>query len=139
MDIPSVQLVRQTAPQPAVADVAAETRRQWLGSKTARRIKPGMRVAVGCGSRGIQNYLTITKATIGALKELGAEPFVVAAMGSHGGATPQGQRDVLASYGIDEAHLGVRVVTDMDAAQIGTNSWGQPVWWDKRLFAAPAS
>jgi hypothetical protein len=136
VDIPSVQLVRQTAPQPAVADVAAETRRQWLNSKTAKRIKPGMRVAVGCGSRGIQNYLTIAKATIAALKELGAQPFVVAAMGSHGGATPHGQRELLASYGIDEAHLGVRVVTDMDAAQIGTNSWGQPVWWDKNALAA---
>ena len=115
MDIPHVQLVRQTAPQPTVADVAGEVRRQWLASKTAKRIKPGMRIAVGCGSRGIKNYLAIAKATIDALKELGAKPFVVAAMGSHGGATPEGQRELLASYDIDEAHLGVPVVTDMDA------------------------
>ena len=136
MDIPHVQLVRQTAPQPAVADVAAETRRAWLGSATAKRIKPGMRVAVGCGSRGIKNYLTLAKATIDALKELGADPFVVAAMGSHGGANAAGQRELLASYDIDEQHLGVPVVTDMDAANIGTNSWGQPVWWDKNALAA---
>jgi hypothetical protein len=95
-----------------------------------------MRVAVGCGSRGIKNYLTLAKATIGALKELGANPFVVAAMGSHGGATAEGQRELLASYDIDEAHLGVPVVTDMDAVTIGTNSWGQPVWWDKNALAA---
>ncbi|MBA4064074.1 MAG: hypothetical protein C0501_10250 [Isosphaera sp.] len=136
MDIPHVQLVRQTAPQPTVADVAGEVRRQWLASKTATRIKPGMRIAVGCGSRGIKKYLTIAKATIDALKELGADPFVVAAMGSHGGATPHGQRELLASYDIDEAHLGVRVVTDMDATAIGTNSWGQPVWWDRNALAA---
>ena len=136
MDIPTVQLVRQTAPQPMIADVAAEVRRQWLTSATARRITPGMRVAVGCGSRGIKNYLTIAKATVDALKELGANPFVVAAMGSHGGATPAGQRELLASYHIDEAHLGVPVVTDMDAAEVGTNSWGQPVWWDKNALAA---
>lgn len=136
MDIPAVQLVRQIAPQPMIADVAAEVRRQWLHSKTARRIKPGMRLAVGCGSRGIKNYLTIAKATIDALAELGAKPFVVSAMGSHGGATPDGQRELLASYGLDEAHLGVKVVTDMDAAQIGTNSWGQPVWWDRNALAA---
>ena len=74
-----------------------------------------MRIAVGCGSRGIKNYLAIAKATVDALKELGAKPFVVAAMGSHGGATPEGQRELLASYDIDEAHLGVPVVTDMDA------------------------
>src|SRR5205085_8319222 len=89
-----------------------------------------------CGSRGIKNYLTLAKATIDALKELGANPFVVAAMGSHGGANAKGQRELLASYDIDEAHLGVPVVTDMDAVQIGTNSWGQPVWWDRNALAA---
>src|SRR5262249_13635328 len=136
VDIPHVQLVRQTAPQPRVADVAAEVRRQWLSSRTAKRIKPGMRVAVGCGSRGIKNLLAIAKATVESLAELGAKPFVVAAMGSHGGATPQGQRELLASYHIDEAHLGVPVVTDMDAVNIGLNSWGQPVWWDKNALAA---
>lgn len=136
MELPRVQLVRQIAPQPAVGDVAGETRRQWLASKTAQRIKPGMRIAVGVGSRGIANILHIAKATVDAIKELGAKPFVVAAMGSHGGAISEGQRELLASYHIDEAHLGVPVVTDMDVAQIGTNSWGQPVWWDKNALAA---
>jgi hypothetical protein len=134
--LPRVQLIRQTAPQPAVADVPGEVRRQWLASRTARRIKPGMRIAVGCGSRGIANILTLAKATVDVLKEMGARPFVVAAMGSHGGATPEGQRELLASYHLDEAHLGVPVVTDMDAVNIGENSWGQPVWWDKNALAA---
>jgi hypothetical protein len=136
VNLPSVQLVRQIAPQPTLADVPAAVRSAWLDSKLARRIRPGMRVAVGCGSRGIKNYLAIAKATIDALKHLGAKPFVVAAMGSHGGATAAGQRELLASYGIDEAHLGVPVVTDMDAVQVGTNSWGEPVWWDKNALAA---
>src|SRR5262245_28135337 len=138
VDLPRVQLVRQIAPQPTVADVAGTVRDQWLRSKTAKRIKPGMRVAVGCGSRGIKNYLAIAKATVDALKELGAKPFVVAAMGSHGGATAEGQRELLASYDLDEAHLGVPVVTDMDAQNIGANSWGQPVWWDKNALSADA-
>ncbi len=138
MELPAVQLVRQIAPQPTLADVAGEVRRQWLTSKTAKRLKPGMRVAVGCGSRGLQNYLTIAKATVEALKELGTKPFVVAAMGSHGGATAAGQRELLASYDLDEAHLGVPVVTDMDAVVIGNNSWGEPVWWDKNALAADA-
>lgn len=108
MKLPHVQLVRQIAPQPTLADVPAAVRAAWLDSNVARRIKPGMRVAVGCGSRGIKNYLAIARATIGALKHLGAKPFVVAAMGSHGGATPDGQRELLASYHIDEARLGGR-------------------------------
>jgi hypothetical protein len=136
VDLPRVQLVRQTAPQPAVGDVPGAVRRQWLASKTAKRIKPGMKIAVGCGSRGIANVLTVARATVDALKELGTAPFVVAAMGSHGGATSEGQRELLASYHLDEAHLGVPVVTDMDAVNIGTNSWGQPVWWDKNALAA---
>lgn len=136
MNLPHVQLVRQIAPQPTLADVPAAVRAAWLDSTLARRIKPGMRVAVGCGSRGIKNYLAIAKATIDALTHLGAKPFVVAAMGSHGGATPDGQRELLASYRIDEAHLGVPVVTDMDAVPVGTNSWGEPVWWDKNALAA---
>ncbi len=136
MILPRVQLVRQTAPQPAVGDVAGEVRRQWLSSKTAQRIKPGMRIAVGCGSRGIKNYLTLAKGTVEALVELGAKPFVVAAMGSHGGASAAGQRELLAGYDIDEAHLGVPVVTDMDAVSLGENSWGQPVWWDRNALAA---
>ncbi|CAN5527836.1 lactate racemase domain-containing protein [soil metagenome] len=136
MRFPTVHLVRQIAPQPTVKDVAASTRLAWLNSPVAKRITPGMSIAVGCGSRGIKNYLTIAKATIDALKELGAKPFVVAAMGSHGGATPEGQRELLASYNIDEAHLGVPVKTDMDAVDIGRNSWGEPVWWDKNALAA---
>ena len=138
MDIPPVQLVRQIAPQPTVADLPAEVRRQWLDSDTARRIKPGMRVAVACGSRGIKNIATLVKATVDALAELGAKPFVVAAMGSHGGATAEGQRELLAGYGIDEARMGVPVVTDMDVVNLGNNSWDEPVWWDRNAAAADA-
>ncbi len=136
MNIPDVYHVRQIAPQPTVADVAGETRRQWLMSPLAKRIRTGDRIAVGCGSRGIKNYDIIVKATVDALRELGAKPFILAAMGSHGGATPEGQRELLASYHIDEAHLGVPVETDMAAVSIGINSWNEPVWWDKNALAA---
>ena len=136
MNIPSVQLVRQTAPQPSIADVYDACRRAWKSSRLAARIRPGMSIAVGCGSRGIKNHGLLAKATVDALLELGAKPFVVAAMGSHGGATPDGQRSLLAHYQIDEAHLGVPVKTDMDAVQVGTNSWGESVWHDRNALAA---
>ncbi len=134
--LPEVFHVRQIAPQPKVADVPAEVRRQWLNSNIAKRIKPGDRIAVGCGSRGIRHIGSIVKTTVQAFQELGAKPFVVAAMGSHGGADSKGQRELLASYQIDEAHLGVPVKTDMDSQQIGTNSWGDPVWWDRNALGA---
>ncbi len=136
MDIPHLALLRQTAPQPVVKDVAATVRRLWLESRFARRVRRGDRVAVGVGSRGIANLAGMVRATLDSLSELGAQPFVVAAMGSHGGATPKGQRDLLADYGISEQALGVTVKTDMDAERIGTNSWSEPVFWDHNALAA---
>jgi hypothetical protein len=136
VSIPPLTLIRQIAKQPSVSDVAGEVRRQWLQSRVAKRIKKGDRIAVGCGSRGIANIALIVRSTIEALKELGARPFVVAAMGSHGGADAAGQRELLESYRISEAELGVPVKTDMEPEQIGTNSWGEPVWWDKNALSA---
>jgi hypothetical protein len=138
VDIPPLTPIRQTAPQPAVADVAGEIRRRWRASRLASRIRPGARVAVAVGSRGIANLATMVRATLDIVRELGGEPFVVAAMGSHGGATSEGQRELLAEYGINEAALGVPVKTDMTAVQIGTNSWGEPVFWDKNALSADA-
>src|SRR6516162_331132 len=138
VDIPQVAPLRQTAPQSAVADVPGEIRRQWRGSRVAGRIRRGSRVAVGVGSRGIANISTLVRATLDSLRDLGAQPFVVAAMGSHGGATAAGQRQLLADYGVSEQALGVPVKTDMTAVRIGTNSWGEPVWWDRNALEADA-
>ena len=136
MTIPALTLVRQNRQQPTIIEVAKETRRQWLESKVAQRIKSGDKIAVGCGSRGIANIAVIVRSTVEALQELGAKPFIVAAMGSHGGATAEGQRELLASYHISEAELGIPVKTEMDSQQIGINSWGEPVWWDRNALAA---
>ncbi len=138
MKIPPLAPIRQTQPQPTVADVAAETRRQWLNSRFAGRLRRGAKVAVGVGSRGIANISTIVRATLDSLRNLGANPFIVAAMGSHGGATADGQRQLLAEYGVSEQALGVPVKTDMTAVPIGTNSWGEPVFWDKNALEADA-
>lgn len=136
MQFPLVQLVRQIAPQPEIVDVSAAVQDAWRHSRTLSRLQPGMRIAVACGSRGIRHYHAIVRATLAVLRERGTNPFIVAAMGSHGGATPEGQRELLASYQIDEAHLGVPVLTDMEAVCIGYNSWGQPVWWDRNALSA---
>jgi hypothetical protein len=137
-DFPLIAPVRQVLTQPRVDDVSGEVRRLWQSSNLAKTIRPGMRVAVGVGSRGIANLATLVHTTLEFLRDLQAKPFVVAAMGSHGGATNEGQRDLLASYGVTESALGIPVVTDMDVAAIGTNSWGETVWWDKNALAADA-
>jgi hypothetical protein len=138
VNVPSLTPLRQIAPQPLITDVAAETRRQWQSSGLARRLRPGARVAVAVGSRGIANIATMTRATLEYLRSLGTDPFVVAAMGSHGGATSEGQRQLLAEYGVSDVALGVPVKTDMTTVPIGTNSWGEPVFWDKNALSADA-
>jgi hypothetical protein len=124
--------------QPVVPDVAGEVRRQWQQSRLPQRVRRGDRVAVAVGSRGIANLAAIVRTTIETLRELGAQPFVVAAMGSHGGGTPEGQRQILADYGISEPALQVPIQTDMATVQIGTNSWGEPVFWDRNAWEADA-
>jgi hypothetical protein len=138
MDIPPVAPLRQVLSQPTVTDLPGEVRRQWENSGVAKRLRRGDRVAVGVGSRGITNVAVMARATLDFLRDLGTRPFVVAAMGSHGGATPEGQRDLLAGYGVTEEALRVPVKTDMEAVQIGVNSWGEPVWWDRNAWEADA-
>ncbi|MSR30904.1 MAG: DUF2088 domain-containing protein [Gemmataceae bacterium] len=138
MEFPSLALVRQVAPQPEVADLPGETLSQWKKSGLEKRISKGASVGIGVGSRGIAGLSQIVQATIAYFHSLGAKPFVVAAMGSHGGANSHGQRELLAEYGISEEKLGVPVKTDMATEIIGNNSWGEPVFWDKNALAADA-
>src|SRR5205085_8857695 len=108
------------------------------GSSLARRLKRGDRVAVAVGSRGIANLSVMVRATLDFLRELGTRPFVVAAMGSHGGATADGQRELLAEYGVTESALDVPVKTDMATVVLGNNGWSEPVHWDKNASEADA-
>jgi hypothetical protein len=138
MDLPLIAPLRQVHRQPSIADVIGETRRLWRASRIPSRIKRGDRVAVATGSRGIANLADIARATLDVLLELGAKPFIVAAMGSHGGGTPAGQRELLAEYGIHEQALGVPVKTDMTVIELGKNSFDETVYWDKNAFEADA-
>lgn len=133
---PRFTLVRQVIEQPRVADPYFETQNQWRKSRILKRVKPGDRIAIGCGSRGIASYQSIVRATLEVFNEAGARPFLVAAMGSHGNASPDGQRELLAAYGLTEAELGVEVRTDMTAEKVGFNNVGDPVWWDANALAA---
>ncbi|MEX2026658.1 MAG: [Fe-S]-binding protein, partial [Pirellulaceae bacterium] len=106
--------LRQTFERPRVDDVAEEVERQLAGLKLGEKVKPGQTVAITGGSRGIANIAKIIKAIVDHFKRLGAKPFIVPAMGSHGGGTAEGQVGVLASYGITEAYCGCEVRASME-------------------------
>jgi len=125
--------IRQSFPRPRVEDIPAAVRQAL--SAIVLPIKRGDRVAVGAGSRGIANIATIVRATVDYLKALGAQPFVFPAMGSHGGATPEGQLSVLAHYGITEATMGCPLRATMDVVQVG-EALGLPVWMDRMAAEA---
>ena len=124
---PKMIEVRQTyAPSPRL-NFSQLLNEQFASTGLRKKIVPGMRIAVGVGSRGIANLKEIVKATIDLLIAAGAQPFLVPAMGSHGGATPEGQAEVLAEYGITEESVGVPIETGMAVEKIGTALDGQDV------------
>ncbi|HLF49351.1 MAG TPA: [Fe-S]-binding protein [Methylomirabilota bacterium] len=127
MSLPKMLRVRQTFPRARLGDIPAGVRSALSAARLP--VKRGDTVAVGAGSRGIANIDVIVKAVVDWLKELGARPFVFPAMGSHGGATVEGQRGVLAHYGITEATMGCEIRATMDVVQAG-EALGLPVWLD---------
>lgn len=103
-------------------------------SGMASRIHPGMRIAVTAGSRGIRNVDEITRSVVACVRAHGAEPFIVPAMGSHGGATAEGQRELLAGYGITEETMGCPILSSMETVFLGTSELGKPVYMDKNAY-----
>jgi hypothetical protein len=120
--------VRQKFSGPRLADIPEGVRQALRAASLP--IRRGDTVAVGAGSRGIANIDTIVRATVDELKAQGARPFIFPAMGSHGGATAEGQLSVLAHYGITEATMGCEIRASMDVVQVG-EALGLPVWLDR--------
>ncbi len=127
---PRVIRVRQRFPGPAVGDVAAAVAAALAPLDLGGRIRPGAAVAVTGGSRGIANIAAITRAVVDALKAAGARPFVFPSMGSHGGATAEGQVEVLRKYGITEEAMGAPIRPTMDTVRMG-EALGIPVLLDR--------
>ena len=136
MHLPAMYRIRQKIDPPVVADVAAAVRAEIAKLKLAGRLKPGGRVAVTGGSRGVANIATVIRTACDCLKELGAKPFVVPAMGSHGGATAEGQLQVLARYGITPESMEVPILSSMETVEIGQMPWGFPVHVDRHAVEA---
>ena len=111
---PRMVRVKQTFRGPTVEDVP-EAVRSALG-RLALPVRPGQSVALTVGSRGVVNIDRIVRAAVDHLKALGARPFIIPAIGSHGGGTAEGQRSVLEHYGVTEATMGCPVRATMDTA-----------------------
>ena len=136
MALPKMARIQQRFEAPVLTDLPAAIHAELERINASAIVKPGETVAVTAGSRGVANVATAVKATIDYLKALGARPFVVPAMGSHGGATSEGQRSVLEHYGITEETVGAPVKATMDVVELGKTADGLPVFFDR--YAAEA-
>ncbi len=133
--LPLVQ-VEQDLPDGCLVAPAAAARAALLASGLPGRVRPGMSVAIGAGSRGVANMPLILRVTVDVVRELGGKPFFVPAMGSHGGATAEGQRALLAELGITEETVGAPIRATMETVLIGETTSGLPVYLDR--YAAEA-
>ena len=132
--LPKMAPIRQGFGRERVEDVAGAVRAEM------ERVLPedlaGKRIAITAGSRGIRNLAEILRAVVEALEARGAAPFLIPAMGSHGGATAEGQVEVLASLGVTEAACGAPIRSSMATAQIGATAGGVPVYMDRNAYEA---
>lgn len=124
-------LERKAPSRPALSDLAACVSLHLTGLNLPAEKLRGRRIAVAVGSRGIASLQEIVRAVCGWLKSQGAIPFVFPSMGSHGGGTADGQRRILAEYGITEAGVGAEIRSSIDTLQVNTTSFGFPVFADR--------
>ena len=130
---PKMLEMEQSYPPSPKLDFAHIIKEQFAAQGLREKVTPGMRIALGVGSRGITNLKEIVKAAVGVLIDAGARPFIVPAMGSHGGATAEGQIQVLAEYGVTPQSMGVPIEASMAVKKIGTAFGGVDV-----VFSVPA-
>lgn len=135
--VSNFKLLERTSPSmPGLPDLEGEIRRTLSGLAIPHERLDGRRIAVTAGSRGIANLKEIIKTACNWLKAQGAQPFVIPAMGSHGGATPEGQRVILEEYGVTPDYLGVEVKSNMSTAQVGETPEGFQVHVDRNAWEA---
>ncbi len=133
---PQMFRIRQHFDAPRVDDIAGTVRDEIARINPSSTIKPGQTVAVAAGSRGVANINTIVKTVVEEMKAIGAVPYIVPAMGSHGGGTAEGQTQVLAEYGITEGAMGCPIKSSMDVIQIGVSDFDMPIYFDKHASEA---
>ncbi|MGH7193464.1 MAG: lactate racemase domain-containing protein, partial [Candidatus Saccharimonadales bacterium] len=126
-EYPKFFRVRQKFESPRVTDIAATVQSELARLKLEQRVKPGQTVAITAGSRGIANIHLIIQAAVRFFQKLDAKPFIVPAMGSHGGGTAEGQRGILEGYGITEEFCGCPIKASMETLVVCQTAEGFPV------------
>jgi hypothetical protein len=134
--IPRMLRVRQRFERPVLKDPVAELIKQLEYGSCLGKVKKGMSIAVAVGSRGISKQPAIVKALITQLKSAGAEPFIVPAMGSHGGAVAEGQKSMLEGMGFSEEYLGVPIRATMETIHLGDAGPDLPAYIDRYAHEA---
>jgi hypothetical protein len=129
--MPKMAIARQVFTTFRLPDPVGEVRDEIRRLRLHQRIKPGQSVAVTAGSRGIANIAAILKTVVEEMKDLGATPFIIPAMGSHGGATPDGQVQLLSGYGMTADAVGAPVCPCMDVIELGRTVQGVPVYFSR--------
>lgn len=137
-ELPRWAPIRQFLDATDIGDVRAAVAEQVRRPGVGERVRPGQRVAITAGSRGIDRIDQVVRAVVDEVRALGAEPFVIPAMGSHGGATAEGQRELIAHYGVTEAAMGCPILSSMETVHLGEVEDGVPVWFDRNAFEADA-
>ena len=130
-DLPQMARVRQAFEHHKIDDVAGAVTNEMGREDIKAKVKPGAKIAVGVGSRGVANIDVAVKALIASLKELGADPIIFPAMGSHAGGTSEGQEALLAGYGVTEDKMGAPVRATMDTVVVAGLECGTKVHMDK--------
>ncbi len=134
--VPELHPYPLDVPSPAAVDDIEQAAHDAALDAFKSTVTPGMTIAVGAGSRGLTGRVELLRGTITALRALGAEPFVVPAMGSHGGATAEGQTHMLAELGITEQSVGAEIRATMDTVVVAHTASGTPVHLDANAAAA---
>jgi hypothetical protein len=132
--LPRWAMVEQRLDDTSVGDFGEAIAREFARSEIRSTIGPGQKVALTAGSRGIDRIAEVLRAVVDQVKLLGAEPFIITAMGSHGGATAEGQREVIAHYGVTEETMGVPIRASMETVHLGTIEGNVPVWFDRIAY-----
>lgn len=134
--VPKMAKVKVNFDNKKIDDLGSALIEQLQQVHIQNKIQPGMEIALAVGSRGLDRLVEITAVTVKFLKDLGAKPFIVPSMGSHGGATAEGQREVLAHLGVTEDSVGCEIRSSMEVVKISELPNGLPVYVDK--FASEA-
>src|SRR5690349_15766116 len=134
MSLPRMLMIEQTFPRHELADIPAAVADELRRSAFASKVRPGARIAIGVGSRGIRNIDVIARAAADYWKSQGARPFLFPAMGSHGAATAEGQAAVLAHYGITEAAMGCPILSSLEVVPLTETADGIPSFMDRNAF-----